>query len=307
MNGTEGAIPPEIEALLPGYVLGALEPEEQAQVERYLRGHRALVHRLRALATTVDALALSVEPMEPPAHTRRELLARVRASSPVNPWEGDDSARDPGTYSPPTEAPAASASPQGRPRRRLGLPSGGWSGVAAISAAAALVLALLWLQALGHLRDQTREVARLQDRLAEVQATLARLEEENTRLRARLDEVESRWALLTEPEAYIVLQGTEEAPDAEGVFYVAGDTGLLVFWGLYPPPPGKTYQLWLVPEDGPPIHAGFPHADSQGYGVIRVQVPPDLKAKLGRVGITVEPAGGSPGPTGPRVLVGFSG
>ncbi len=303
MNGTEGAIPPEIEALLPGYVLGALEPEEQAQVEQYLQAYRALAHRLQALATTVDALALSVEPVAPPAHARRELLARVRASSTASPSRGDD----PVPYTPPAETPAASASPQQRPRRRLGLSPGVWSGAAVISAAAALVLALLWFQALGHLRNQTQQVARLQDRLAEVQATLARLEEENTRLRARLDEVESRWARLTEPEAYIVLQGTEEAPNAEGVFYVAGDTGLLVFWGLYPPPPGKTYQLWLVPEDGPPIHAGFPHADSQGYGVIRVQVPPDLKAKLGRVGITVEPAGGSPGPTGPRVLVGFSG
>ncbi len=309
MNGTEGAIPPEIEELLPGYVLGALDPEEQAQVERYLQGHRALVRRLQALATAVDALALSVEPMEPPAHARQALLARVHAQASTTTGQavGASSTGDPGFSPRGTATPTVSGAQEGRPGARLRLPRGLWSGVAAISAAAALVLAFLWLQTLGQLRSQSQQVAQLESQLAEVQATLAQLEDENSLLRARLNEAEHQWARLTEPEAYIVLQGTEEAPDAEGVFYVAGDTGMLVFWGLYPPPPGKTYQLWLVPEDGQPIHAGFPHADSQGYGVVLVKVPPDVKEKLGRVGITVEPAGGSPGPTGPRVLVGFSG
>lgn len=71
------------EDLLPGYVIGALDPDELEFVERHL----ALCARCRAAATevrrTAQLLAFFPPPQPVPARARRTLLARIRpASSP---------------------------------------------------------------------------------------------------------------------------------------------------------------------------------------------------------------------------------
>ncbi len=69
--------------------------------------------------------------------------------------------------------------------------------------------------------------------------------------------------------------------------------------GLAPAPRGSAYQLWYIPESGAPRPAGF--LDAPG-----ARSPTVLDGALGdasSVGVTVEPAGGSPAPTTEPVLL----
>ena len=69
-----------------------------------------------------------------------------------------------------------------------------------------------------------------------------------------------------------------------------------------PAPPDKSYQLWLVPADGKPISAGILNPTSGTGSEMFVSVPPGTNAKA--FAVTVEPLGGSPQPTGAKILVG---
>jgi anti-sigma-K factor RskA len=67
---------------------------------------------------------------------------------------------------------------------------------------------------------------------------------------------------------------------------------------LEPLGPDQQYQLWLI-KDGR-ISGGVFDVGDDGYGSLTVRAPDPLDSYT--FGVTVEPAGGSPGPTGPRVL-----
>lgn len=78
---------------------------------------------------------------------------------------------------------------------------------------------------------------------------------------------------------------------------------LAVFaWHLPPAPRGKTYQMWLIDPQGDRTSGGFliPEAD-QPFAVAAIAAPQPLAGFTG-FGITLEPSGGSPQPTGPRIL-----
>ncbi len=106
------------------------------------------------------------------------------------------------------------------------------------------------------------------------------------------------------PMRAISLQGTEAAPGAVGTVIVSadGEHGALVVDGLEPLGAALQYQLWLI-HDGQRTSGGVFSVDQDGYGVLWVSAPRSLSA-YDAVGITIEPAGGSPGPTGARVLGG---
>ncbi|MFZ2022094.1 MAG: anti-sigma factor [Terracidiphilus sp.] len=81
--------------------------------------------------------------------------------------------------------------------------------------------------------------------------------------------------------------------------------GLGVYSGqIAPAPAGKSYQLWLVPASGAPVNAGLVGAN-QGNGAVVMRLTPGLAAKA--FAVTLEPQGGVPQPTGPKVLVGAAG
>jgi hypothetical protein len=79
--------------------------------------------------------------------------------------------------------------------------------------------------------------------------------------------------------------------------------------GLYsgqiaPAPAGKSYQLWLVPASGTPVNAGLVKANQEN-GAMVMHLTPGLVATA--FAVTMEPQGGTPQPTGPKVLVGSAG
>lgn len=102
----------------------------------------------------------------------------------------------------------------------------------------------------------------------------------------------------------ISLQGTAAAPDAVGTVIVSadGEHGALVVDGLEPLDAARQYQIWLI-RGGQRTSGGVFSVDEYGYGVLWVSSPAPLST-YDAVGVTIEPAGGSPGPTGAKVLGG---
>jgi anti-sigma-K factor RskA len=91
---------------------------------------------------------------------------------------------------------------------------------------------------------------------------------------------------------------------AQGVVYTppGGQMALLCVYKMAALPPGKAYQLWLI-RDGQRDSGGVFQVTSDGFGLLVVRPTRPLR-EYRAVGITVEPGGGSPAPTSPRVLWG---
>ncbi len=78
--------------------------------------------------------------------------------------------------------------------------------------------------------------------------------------------------------------------------------GMICYTGDLPaPPPNKEYQMWIVPMVGNPISAGaFMPASFTGGHICMAKMPEGISCKA--FGVTIEPMGGMPHPTGPVVL-----
>lgn len=81
------------------------------------------------------------------------------------------------------------------------------------------------------------------------------------------------------------------------------DRATLIVSNLAPLAPDRAYQFWFVRPDASRVSGGAFRVDGGGTAVIEIAVPEPL-ASFQRVGLTEEPAGGSPAPTGPSVLGG---
>ena len=114
-------------------------------------------------------------------------------------------------------------------------------------------------------------------------------------------------AVLQADQMYVrPLEGTTAAPGAFGRLYLdpASGAGMMMVRKLPPLPEGRAYQLWLVKSDGQRTSCGLlRRTDIAGNGYTLVQAPVPLTDWQG-IGLTEEPAAGSPGPTGTRVLAG---
>jgi anti-sigma-K factor RskA len=104
----------------------------------------------------------------------------------------------------------------------------------------------------------------------------------------------------------INLKGAAAVPGASGLIVISTDGrhGTLVVDDLPPLDQSKQYQLWLI-KDGQRTNGGVFSVSPDGYGSLWVSSPEPL-AGYSSFGVTVEPAGGSPGPTGEKVLGGNS-
>jgi anti-sigma-K factor RskA len=100
------------------------------------------------------------------------------------------------------------------------------------------------------------------------------------------------------------LAGTGEAPQAQGYLMVFNNEtyGTLVVEHAPQLAPGYQYQLWLI-RDGKRTDGGVFSVGKDGYGVLAVWADQPL-GTFPSFGITIEPEGGSPAPTGKKVLGG---
>lgn len=120
------------------------------------------------------------------------------------------------------------------------------------------------------------------------------------------------WRQVTElqtrvPDAHmqlVRLGGTPEAAETRGYLMVFKNEtyGTLVVENAPQLDPEHQYQLWLI-RDGKRTSGGVFSVDKDGYGTLQVWAKQPLDS-FPSFGVTVEPAGGSPGPTGQKVLGG---
>jgi anti-sigma-K factor RskA len=116
------------------------------------------------------------------------------------------------------------------------------------------------------------------------------------------------WRQVNQPEEYspgwhqLPLVGSDVAPQATGFITISADgiNGTLIVDKLPRLSPEQQYQLWLI-QDGERTSGAVFSVDENGYRGIQIESAESL-LDYSSFGITIEPAGGSPGPTGERVL-----
>ncbi len=101
------------------------------------------------------------------------------------------------------------------------------------------------------------------------------------------------------------LRAPDVASNATGYVLISddGDSGALVVDGLPSLDQNQQYQLWLI-RDGQRISGAVFSTDEKDYGTARIRAPGSL-LDYSAADITIEPAGGSPQPTGAKVLGGL--
>jgi anti-sigma-K factor RskA len=147
----------------------------------------------------------------------------------------------------------------------------------------------------------TEENATLAAASEELQAAVAALNENN----ATLQEVVAVYQSLVSPDvAVTTLLGTEEHPEgvAQMVMTPDGKTALLVVSGLEQLPAELAYQVLLIRDDGHDTAETF-LVDTTGHGVLLVNASVAIDTYTA-IGVSIEPAGGSPQRTGEIVLLG---
>ena len=100
----------------------------------------------------------------------------------------------------------------------------------------------------------------------------------------------------------IAMVGTGAAPASAGTLVVdsEGEYGTLVVEGLPALDQDHQYQVWLI-RDGQRTSGGVFSVSPEGYGALMLSSPEPLSS-YPAFGVTIEPEGGSPGPTGDKVL-----
>lgn len=129
------------------------------------------------------------------------------------------------------------------------------------------------------------------------------LQVQQAELSRRLETEQSAIAMLAYPGTRALAVSGEGVP---GSLLLDEDlnTAVLMAWNLPVLPGRQTYQIWLIRAGGDRVSGGLFNAEQgRPYTLATIASPRPLSDFVG-IGVTVEPQGGSPAPTGPSVLGG---
>lgn len=278
------------------YLLGALDSRDRLLMESHLDSCHRCSLRLQGDGETVSRLAFAVPQVEVPTHVKQRLLAKIDAdlqssrlaqlgTSLLGRW-GDMGSRL-------------------FPHAGVAVTTGLF---------VVLVFGGVWFN--NRLDQVSEENDRFNDRLTQVS-------QENERLNKQVAAAAQREADVMEMvtnQRYLtyetmrmgamrgatvrLLWGSEASPSARGMMVVSRteSRAVLLALNLPPLPDDKAYQVWLI-KDGLKYSGGLFKVDSTGYGQA-VIIPVVPFTEIDALGITIEPARGSTGPTGASVLKG---
>ncbi len=123
------------------------------------------------------------------------------------------------------------------------------------------------------------------------------------RMNTRIDRLEARnaevYEILAAEDARMVAAAGQGGVRARFIISQAEDRAMMIAQGLPPLGGERVYQLWFIDDSGAqPAGLFRPRGDGRALHVLAGNVPDDAK-----IGITVEPAGGSLQPTTDPILV----
>ncbi len=106
------------------------------------------------------------------------------------------------------------------------------------------------------------------------------------------------------PMRVVALANTQNSAKAIGTLVMdpEGKYGTLVVDNLPVLDPAKQYQIWLL-KGTERTSGGVFSVNGEGYASLEIVAPSPL-VRYNAIGVTIEPYGGSPGPTGAKVLGG---
>ena len=205
------------------------------------------------------------------------------------------------------DGPAPRAVPGAETASRAGptpAPAAWWKGgrrallslaAAGLVAAAGLGLAASRQSALATALQENLDAANAQARIAELETEAAQ---------RIADELRGGAGVLTSGDVRTLeLAGQPAAPEARGrLFRSPGGGAFFAAAGLPPLPPGRVYQLWLIPE-ATPIAAALLSVDADGYALAAVTLPANVTENV-PAALTQESAGGVERPAGNVYLLG---
>lgn len=122
----------------------------------------------------------------------------------------------------------------------------------------------------------------------------------------QLGQAQRKLRLLTAPDAVHVSlgpQNTSKHPSGTAIFSPSQKRMLFMASNMAPPPPGKAYELWIIPVMGAPIPAGVFKPDEHGNAMMMDHpMPAGIEAKA--FAVTMEKEEGSETPTMPILIMG---
>jgi anti-sigma-K factor RskA len=269
----------QLHLLTGAYALNALDDEERRRFEHTLGFGDETAEEARELAETAALLAAGTTPVAPPPDLKARLMAQI-ALTPQLDAVHPTCPRAPAAAQP-AEDPAAESTPptplHGRSRLRGLSASSRW-----MAAAAAVLLAAAGGTGLWGFQQQHERDAAL-SALAAAQgapsATMGRILAADD---AKVQEVAA-------PGGATVLIAQSKDAGLAGVITI----------GMPAPPAGKSYELWLIDTAGKASPAGLVPA---GNGTTWNELPGGVGTAR-YLGMTVEPAKGSPEPTTQPILL----
>jgi anti-sigma-K factor RskA len=273
----------QLAELYEAYALGALEGAELAAVEEHLAQQCPTCTPSVAQARTLVAnLSYLAPPAEPPADLRRKLLAAI-AAEPA------------GNVAGAAAAPRTVRGVDSVAKGRASAPERAWIPAWAWVAAAALVLFAGYTTF--QMRQFSREVAVLERQGAQEQQRSRALDSERERYLQALNIIGA-----TSTRRLQLKPGKTAMPPVSA--YWNPGMGLVLAADKMPDmPPGRTLQLWVVPQQGAPISVGIFRPNAAGQ-VLMVMPPANAMLMAKALAISDEPAGGSPQPTSTPEWVG---
>ncbi len=255
------------------YALDALPEDEQARFEEHLEACAACQREVAELQDTMAGLAELTE-QPPPSGLKDRVLAEIdevpqEAAPPAAP-SGQPRALDAagpttGLDDDPDEPPRDELA-----ARRAARP---WWGGLLAPAAAVVAILVVGVSVL---------VANLNERIDELEAANAQVVE-----------------VLSAPDAETITVEAEDGAFARVVVAASLGEAVFVADGMPSLSPEETYELWLIDDEGA-VPAGLFDVDEQGRAT--QLLTGDLQ-QAAAIGVTVEPAGGSPQPTSDPVIL----
>lgn len=276
----------EVAALIPAHSLGATDPEEAAMVNRRLHACPNAAAELADYGKLAEALLYAAPSRQAPPHLAQRLRAALGASRPAagnNPLLGARRAGLAYPSAPPPITPKTEPlspyglTPPSKPARRWSFANGLMTAVGAFLVVANLAL-LIQNQQL-HTRQEALEAELMQQNRALI-------------------------FLAAEEPQEVILPAAQENSEAQADVLWNNTLGIAVVYVRNFPelPPDQAYQLWLRKDDTR-TSPGLFTVEPGGMGIFVFPIEQSLDF-YDLMGITPEPAGGSPGPTGSPVVRG---